>query len=350
MPVTVIQPVILCGGAGTRLWPLSTAERPKPFLRLDGERSLLAATLARVADSERFLDPIIVGSAAHDEALSAEAGASARLVLEPSGRNTAPALAAAALLADLPSRLLLVMPSDHVIHDVPAFLDAVAAAVSFAEDGRLMTFGIRPTRPETGYGYIRRGPALGDGVFEAASFVEKPDRATAETYLAGRDHDWNAGIFLLRADRYLEELRRHAPEVAGSAERALANRNRDGSKIVLEAASFGRSPSISIDVAVMERSDRVGVVPVDIGWSDVGTWEAVYDAGKAEADGDGNVARGPVQLENVRGCYLQSDGPRIVAIDVDDLVVVATADGVLVTRRGGSAALKPLIERHDSAD
>jgi mannose-1-phosphate guanylyltransferase/mannose-1-phosphate guanylyltransferase/mannose-6-phosphate isomerase len=340
----VIQPVILCGGVGTRLWPLSTAERPKPFLHLGGESSLLAATLARVADSGRFLPPIIVGSAAQAETLKSEAGQKARLLLEPCGRNTAPALAAAALLADAPSRLLLVMPSDHLIAHVPAFLAAVDAAVPFAEAGRLMTFGIRPTRAETGYGYISRGEPLGDGAFEAASFVEKPDAATAEAYLASGGYDWNAGIFLLRADRYLQELRRHAPDVAAAADAALP-RHRDADPVVLEGESFGRSPAISIDVAVMERTDRVGVVPVDIGWSDVGTWEAVYDAGREEADHDGNVVRGPVRAEEARGCYLHSDGPRIVALGVEDLVVVATADGVLVTRRGSSQNVKPFLER-----
>ena len=343
-----IQPVILCGGMGTRLWPLSTAERPKPFLHLGGEGSLLAATLMRVADSDRFLEPIVVAGAAQAEALAAETGQQARLVLEPCGRNTAPALAAAALLADTPSRLLLVMPSDHLIQRVPAFLDAVEAAAPFAEEGRLMTFGIRPTRAETGYGYIRRGRPLGGGAFEAASFVEKPDAATAEAYLAAGGYDWNAGIFLLRADRFLEELRRHAPEVAAAAEAALPDR-RDANPVVLEGGSFGRSPSVSIDVAVMERADRVGVLPVEIGWSDVGTWEAVYEAGEGEADGAGNVVRGPVQAEAARGCYLHSDGPRIVAIGVEDLVVVATAEGVLVTRRGGSQGVKPLLERGETS-
>jgi mannose-1-phosphate guanylyltransferase len=350
MPLTAIQPVILCGGAGARLWPLSRADRPKPFLHLGGNQSLLAATLARVAGSERFLDPIIVGSAAHAEALRAEAGPAARLVIEPCGRNTAPALAAAALLADPPSRLLLVMPSDHIIQNVPALLEAVAAAAPFAEQGRLMTFGIRPTRAETGYGYIRRGAALGGGVFEAAEFVEKPGAATAEAYLAGQEHEWNAGIFLLRADRYLEELRRHAPDVAAAVGRAIANARHEGNIVLPERGSFARSPSSSIDVAVMERSARVGLVPVDIGWSDVGTWEAVYDAGDKEADGAGNVVRGPVDIEGVRGCYVHSDGPRIVALDVEDLVIVATADGVLVTRRGGSHAIKPILERGGTPD
>lgn len=345
MKATAIQPVILCGGVGMRLWPLSTAGRPKPFLRLGGDGTLLAATLARVASPERFLAPIVVGSAAHRDAMTKEAGEDARLVLEPCGRNTAPALAAAALLADVPSRLLLVMPSDHVIQQVPDFLEAVTAAMPFAEEGRLMTFGIRPTRAETGYGYIRRGAALADGVFEADSFVEKPDRATAEAWLAAQDHDWNAGIFLLRADRYLDELRRHAPDVAAAAERALANGKREANCVVLEAESFGRSPSVSIDVAVMEGAGHVGVIPVEIGWSDVGTWQAVYEAGTWEADDAGNVLRGPVQAEDSRGCYVQSDGPRIVVLDVEDLVVVATADGVLVTRRGGGDGLKPLLER-----
>jgi mannose-1-phosphate guanylyltransferase/mannose-1-phosphate guanylyltransferase/mannose-6-phosphate isomerase len=350
MPVTAIQPVVLCGGAGTRLWPLSTAERPKPFLHLGHDGSLLAATLARFAGHEGFLEPIIVGSAAHGETIEAEVGKTGKLVLEPSGRNTAPALAAAALLLEPPSRLLLVMPSDHVIQDIPAFLAAIDAAAPFAQEGWLMTFGIRPTRAETGFGYIRRGSALGDGVFEAASFVEKPDRATAEAYIAAEDHDWNAGIFLLRADRYLEELMRYAPDVAIAVEEAVARASRDGNRVALSGESFGRSPSTSIDVAVMERAERVGVDPVDIGWSDVGSWNAVYEAGEGSADDAGNIVRGPVEVENSRGCYLHSNGPRIVALDVDDLVIVATADGVLVTRRGGGDGLKPLLERREAGD
>lgn len=343
MAFVQIQPVVLCGGAGARLWPLSKPERPKPFLHLVEQRSLLAATLARVADRDLFLEPIIVAGMTHADALQAEVGSDQRLILEPCGRNTAPALAAAAFLADAPDRLLLVMPSDHVIQQPETFLHAVAAAAPLASAGWLMTFGVRPSRAETGYGYIRRGEALGKAAFQAAEFVEKPHAMTAEAYLASGNYDWNAGIFLLRADRFLEELQAHAPEVAQQVKRSLGGGTEHGSRECLDPESFGRSPSVSIDVAVMEKADRVGVIPVEMGWSDVGTWDAVYDAAR---NGDSNnVIHGPVDSEQSRGCYFHSEGPKIIAIDVEDLIVVATADGVLVTRRGGSQSLKTILER-----
>jgi mannose-1-phosphate guanylyltransferase/mannose-1-phosphate guanylyltransferase/mannose-6-phosphate isomerase len=304
------------------------------LLALAGDRSLLRATLARVGDRTAFAPPLLIGSGALAEALAAEAaGAGARLVLEPCGRSTAPALAVAALLAESPDRLLLVMPSDHLIRDGARFLAAVEAAAPLARDGWLTTFGIPPTRAETGYGYIRRGPALGECAFEAAEFVEKPDLLTAQAYLDSGDFDWNSGIFLLTAARCLEELRRHRPTLLEAAAQALAGADRNGDRISLEAESFARCESVSIDVAVMEQAERIAMVPVEMGWSDLGSWDSVYQAGPA--DDAGNVLHGAADATGARNCLVHSDGPRIVALNVEDLIIVATAEGVLVTRRNG---------------
>jgi mannose-1-phosphate guanylyltransferase/mannose-1-phosphate guanylyltransferase/mannose-6-phosphate isomerase len=335
-----VQPVILCGGSGSRLWPLSVPRRPKPFLPLVGESSLLATTLARVSDRTRFAPPLLIGSADHEEAL-VESGA--RVILEPFGRNTAPAAAIAALSAARPEQIVLVMPSDHMIERAPVLLDALREAQGLAQDGWLMTFTAAATRPETGYGYVRRGRPLGGGAHAVDRFVEKPDAPTAARYLASGEYGWNCGIFMFRADRLIEELERQAPEVLQHARAALAGAHREPGQIRLDGGSFEKCPSVSIDVAVMEGADRVGTIPVDMGWSDVGSWDAVYAV--ATGDSSGNVIEGVVEADDVQGCYLRSDGPRIVVHGVRDLIVVATADGVIVTRRGDSQSVKPLVER-----
>jgi mannose-1-phosphate guanylyltransferase/mannose-1-phosphate guanylyltransferase/mannose-6-phosphate isomerase len=323
---------------------MSRPGRPKPFLRLNGAETLLARTLERVSDPARFARPILIGSTADADALRAEAPSLKRLVLEPVGRNTAPAVTAAALLADRPDRLLMVIPSDHFIRDGSAFRAAVATAAPLAAKGRLMTFGIRPGYAEPGYGYIRRGKPLGEGAFTVARFIEKPDVERARGFVASGDHDWNAGIFLFRADRFLEEVRARCPELLACVARALPEA-REGEEIRLTDA-FGACPNISVDVAVMERAERVGVVPVDMGWSDVGSWDMVFET--ADRDRDGNAVAGPVEALGATGCLLQSDGPHMIVLDVEDLYVVATAKGVLITRRGSSERLKELLDSADS--
>lgn len=340
-----IFPVILSGGAGTRLWPLSRADEPKQFHRLVGPQSLLQDTALRVADRQSFARPLIIANARHAEAVEAQmadAGLDpAMLILEPAGRNTAPAIALAALTAAADD-LLLVLPSDHVIGDVAAFHAAIRTAAPLAADGWLVTFGIRPDRPETGYGYIKRGKSLGLGAFAAERFVEKPDMATAEGYLAHGGYDWNGGIFLLRADRYLDALGRHAPEMLAAVHAAMADARREGERIFPDAAAFAASPAESIDYAVMEKADRVAVVPVTMGWSDIGSWDALHAL--AERDANEVARQGDVLAIDSAGCLIRSDGPKVVTVGVSDLIVVATADAVLILPRGQSQRVREAVE------
>lgn len=324
-----IVPVILSGGAGTRLWPLSRLDRLKPHVALTGSHTMLQETALRVADAERFAPPLLVtGEDQADESAAQlrELGLSPTLVQEPCPRGTAAAIALAAIRAA--EGLLLVMPSDHVIADATSFRAAIEAAVPLAEQGWLVTFGIPPERAETGYGYIRTGEPLGGGS-RAAAFVEKPPRALAERFLAEGGHLWNAGIFLFRADAYLAALAAHAPDVHAAVT--------SGS---LEA--FAAMSSASIDRAVLEKSDRVAVVPAEIGWSDVGSWEALWALGPQ--DNAGNVLTGDVVAPSSTGCLIRSDGPTLVALDVHDLVIVATERAVLVVPRGESQRVKEAID------
>jgi mannose-1-phosphate guanylyltransferase len=319
MSVT-IRPVILSGGAGTRLWPLSRADRPKQFLALAGEDSLLKATARRAA---AWGAPIVV--AGNEQALAVRAEVpDARLVLEPCPRGTAAAVALAALQAE-PGELLLVMPSDHLIEDEAAFRAGVATAAPLASAGWLVTFGIAADRPETGFGYIQRGEALAAGAYRTARFAEKPDRATAEGWLAEGGWDWNAGIFLFDRDALLAGLREHAPEVLAAAE-----------------GDFASAPSVSIDTALMEKAAKVAVVPATIGWSDIGSWEALHALGPR--DGDGNLLVGDVVAPGSRDCLVRSEGPVVVALGVEGLVIVATERAVLVVPRGESQRVREAIE------
>jgi mannose-1-phosphate guanylyltransferase/mannose-1-phosphate guanylyltransferase/mannose-6-phosphate isomerase len=315
-----IRPVILSGGAGTRLWPLSRAGRPKQFLALAGEESLLKATARRAG---AWGAPIVV--AGRDQALAVRAELpDARLLLEPCARGTAAAVALAALGAE-EGELLLVMPSDHHIEDEAAFRAAVEAAAPLARDGWLVTFGIEADRPETGYGYIQRGEALGPGAFRAARFAEKPDRETASAWLDEGGWDWNAGIFLFAREAVLAALEEHGPEIVEAARGDL------------EAA-----PSASIDRAVMEKAARVAVVPVRMGWSDIGSWDALHALGPLDADG--NLLTGDVVAPGSRSCLVRSEGPVVVALGVEDLVIVATERAVLVVPRGESQRVREAIE------
>ena len=331
-----ITPVVLCGGSGTRLWPRSRAAAPKPFLRLVGERTLFEATLARCADDAGFAPPIVVAGRAHlglvEEQLPE--GGECRIVVEPEGRNTAAAIALAALL--LPEdAVMLVCPSDHHIADDGAFREAAAKAAALAREGWLVAFGIEPDRPETGYGYIRRGEAIGGfpGGFRVERFVEKPDRARAEAFLAEGGHSWNGGIFAFRAGTYLDELARHRPAIAGAVRAAVAGGREDGRIFHPDAADFGRIVPESVDYAVMENTDRAAMVPAAMGWSDIGTWYAVRDA--RERDAAGNSVRGAADLLDCRDVLVDSDGPRVSVVGLSDVIVVVDGDEVLVTSASG---------------
>ena len=341
-----IVPVILSGGSGTRLWPMSRAERPKQMLALTAEETMLQLT-ARRTGGESFARPIVVANAAHadlvDEQLGSVEAAAQALILEPAGRNTAPAIALAAIAAGGGADPLLVMPSDHVIADVSAFHAAIQAALPLVEQGWLVTFGIAPDSPETGYGWIKVGEAIGEGIHRVDRFVEKPPREKAEEMLASGDHAWNGGIFLFRADAYLDALASYAPEMLAAAQEAMAKGRREGARIWPDADAFAASPSNSIDYAVMERSPKVAVVPVSMGWSDVGSWDALHAI--SEADAGGNVVRGDVVAIDTVNCLVRAGaGKRVALVGVEDLIIVADGDDILILPRGRSQDVKRLLE------
>jgi mannose-1-phosphate guanylyltransferase len=348
MTQDLIRPVILSGGAGTRLWPMSRRARPKQLLSLAGPEAMITATVRRVVDKQLFAAPIIVCATDQGEAIGrlvADAGYSAgALLLESAGRNTAPAIALAAHWAvSHGDPLLLVMPSDHVIADVGAFRAAVRLAMAPAQAGRLVTFGITPDRAETGYGYIERGPPLGAGVFEAQRFVEKPDGATAQAYVNSGRFDWNAGIFLLRASVLLAAMAVHAPAIAEAVAAAWKGRSEPaGTMITPDPAAWARCPAQSIDYAVMETAKGVAVVPVAMGWSDVGSWDALADL--ARPDDAGVVAVGDVLAFDAANCLLRSDGPLVAAVGVRDLCIIATPDAVLIVPRGRAQEVRRVVE------
>lgn len=332
-------PVILSGGAGTRLWPLSRELRPKQLLPLTGSATLLQDTAGRLGGR-----PIVVCNQEHRFIVAEqlrEVGIEPRgIVIEPMGRNTAPAVAVAALLAE-PDSLLLVMPSDHQVKDVAAFRAAVAKAVPLARQGMLVTFGIQPTEPNTGYGYIKRGAALGEG-FTVDRFVEKPDRATAESYLASGEFLWNGGIFLFSASAYLDELGKRLPAMVDNCRASLAEGASDLFFFRLAEAPFAAIAGQSIDYAVMEQTDKAAVVPVDMGWSDIGSWSALWQ--ESAQDGDGNVLLGDVIASATRNSYIRSEGRLVATLGVDDLVVVATDDVVLVADKAHDQDVKKIVE------
>ncbi len=344
----MLVPVLLCGGVGSRLWPVSREGHPKQYLPLASELSMLQDTLQRTY-SLAAENPIVVCNEEHrfmvaEQLRQLDVSASA-LILEPCGRNTAPAVALAALqaLAQDADAVLLVLPADHVIQHVDAFVVAVQQALPMAEQGRLMTFGVVPTAPETGYGYIKCGSSTGDGLFELERFVEKPDAATAQSYLDAGDYLWNSGMFLLRAATYLEELQRLAPEIHAACNQAMAATSADMDFVRPDQKAFERCPSDSIDYAVMEKTALGGVVALDCGWSDVGAWSALWEVGQRDAND--NVCQGDVIAENCSGSYLRSESRLVAASGVDDLVVVETADAVLVANRNKVQDVKSIVTR-----
>jgi mannose-1-phosphate guanylyltransferase / mannose-6-phosphate isomerase len=350
----LITPVVLSGGSGTRLWPMSRNQFPKQLLPLVSSDSMLVDTVRRARAPELFGPPILVCNQEHRFIVAEQlrqAGLERRaIVLEPIGRNTAPAAAVAALIIgqSAPQGLMLIAPSDHIVSDVAAFRRAVAAGAEAARQGALVTFGITPTRAETGYGYIRlddRGKKRTNGAcVPVAGFVEKPDQATAESYLKRGEYVWNSGMFLFRADRYLAELARHHPAIVEACRRALAAAAADLEFLRLDAASFAGCPSESIDYAVMEKTDNAMVVPAAMGWNDVGSWGALWEVGTK--DDAGNVVIGDVLVEDVRNSYVRcEDGKVVAALGLDDVVLVVTDDAVLAASRARAQDVKRLVER-----
>lgn len=330
--VTKIVPVVLCGGSGTRLWPRSRAAKPKPFIPLLGDETLYQATLQRCSDRDRFAPPMVVIGEKHLEFAkpqAAQIAPDAQFVVEPMGRNTAPAIALAALALD-ENDVMLVCPSDHHIVDTQAFQDAAQAAGKLASEDWLVAFGIAATAPETGYGYIRRGDPLGEG-HQVHSFVEKPDLETALGFLAQGSYAWNGGIFAFRAGFFLSELTKYRPDMAAAARASFEQREPESEDIRPAATQFGSIASESVDYALMENTDRAAMVDVSMGWSDIGNWDALLLQRKSP-DAD-NVIVGPGEIIGASGSMIDSDGPHVTLIGADDIVVVVDRDDVLVTSR-----------------
>ena len=348
----MITPIILSGGEGKRLWPMSSPTRPKQFLALTGEETLLQQTVRRLSDPAMFAAPLIIGGASQRFLIAEqlrEAGlAAGRIVLEPKGRNTAPALAAGALLAHAmdPDALIFSAHADHAIPNAEAFRATIARGVAAAEAGAIVLFGLEPNFPSTAYGYIEPGALLSDGVRKVARFLEKPERPEAER-LCAAGCLWNSGLFLMRADRMIEELERHEPQVLAAVRTSIERAEADADFLRLDPDAFGSSPSISIDHAVMERTANAAVVAADFAWSDIGSWSAVWEV--QDRDAQGNAVRGASVLHEVSDCLVFTEGPQIAACGVSGLVIVATAERVLVVPRDQDQMVRTLAERSDQA-
>jgi mannose-1-phosphate guanylyltransferase/mannose-6-phosphate isomerase len=342
-------PVIMAGGSGTRLWPLSRELYPKQFLPLVEERTMLQATVARVMEIAGIGSPVVICHNEHRflvrEQLAGIEVVPGAIILEPLGRNTAPAAAVAALqgLADGDDPLLLLLPADHLIRDEAAFRAAVRVGEPLAAAGGLVTFGIVPDRPETGYGYIKKGEAVGDGGFRVERFVEKPGPVTAREYVDSGSYLWNSGMFLFKASRLISEMDQHASLIMAACREAFARRQSDLDFTRLAEAPFRECPSDSLDYAVMEKTEAAVVVPLECGWSDLGSWASLQEV--SGADAAGNVLRGDVLVRDVSNSYLRSESRLITAIGVSDQIIVETADAVLVADRSRSQEVKEIVER-----
>lgn len=327
-----VTPVILCGGSGSRLWPKSRPEQPKPFQQLIGEKTLFEQTLVRT-QLEGDQGAMVVAGALHLELIEAQSadGTIREIIIEPEAKNTAPAIALAAARLD-PDMIMLVCPSDHHISDERAFQEVVKKAASLAESGWLVTLGIDPTGPETGFGYIERGEELGQGSYEVRRFIEKPDLSTAQSFVKRGTFSWNSGIFVFRAGTFLDELRRHRPEMARCVEMSVAQGEDRVRRFHPDEEPFERIVGESIDYAVMENAKKVAVIPVSMGWSDIGNWRALH--GAQESDERGNFSSGPAELIDCKRVFTDSDGPRISVVGLEDIVVVVDGGEVLVTASG----------------
>ena len=349
-----IYPVILSGGSGTRLWPLSRSMYPKQFIRFFSSQSssFLSAALTRLKQASGFKAPILLCNNDHRFLMREEVERVGldpfAIILEPVARNTAPAIAVAALVAleASPNATLAVMPSDHVVKDDALFTKAVKRAAEVAATGRLVLFGIKPTEPHTGYGYIKQGtelPGFDSRAFTVDSFAEKPDRTTAEAYLAAGDRFWNSGIFVLNARTYLDEVKRLHPEILHAARTALAGAKEDLGFLRLDKSGFAAAPNISVDYAVMEKTAAAAVLPLDVGWNDVGSWSSLWDI--APRDAKGNFVKGDAVLEDTSDCYIHSEKAIVSTIGIKDLVIVDTPDALLVADKNRTQDVSKIVQR-----
>tara|TARA_B110000483_G_scaffold99364_1_gene121838 strand:+ start:2113 stop:3522 length:1410 start_codon:yes stop_codon:yes gene_type:complete len=341
----MIKAVVMAGGSGTRLWPLSRAAHPKQFLSLHGEDTMLQDTFKRL-DGLGVQSSVTICNEEHRFFVAEQLREIDRLgsiILEPVGRNTAPAIALAALSSeDGEDPLLLVLAADHVIQDNAAFTKAVMDAVPLAESGKLVTFGIVAHEPNTGYGYIKRGESQGAG-FTVDAFVEKPAIDVAKEYLESGDYFWNSGIFLFKANRYLEELKKHRPDIYEACHLSMNEISKDNDFLRIHKAAFEACPSDSIDYAVMEKTDDAVVVPMDAGWSDIGSWSSLWDI--SQKDGNGNATHGDVMLHESNNSYIRTDGKLVAAIGIEDLVIVSTKDALVVAHKDSAQDVKLFVDQ-----
>ena len=349
-----IVPVILSGGSGTRLWPLSRKQYPKQYLPLAGDNTMLQETILRLNGLENLTDPIIVCNADHRFLVAEQCQQidikNPTILLEPIGRNTAPAIAAAALqsIKDSNDAVLLVLSADHVIQDVEAFHQAINIASNQARSGKLATFGIVPTDANTGYGYIKSSKDNADGAYKVEEFVEKPDLQTAQSYLEQGNYLWNSGMFMFKIDTFISELTTHSPDIVKSVNNAINNAEQDLDFIRLDKQAFESSPSDSIDYALMEKSDNVVVVPLDAQWNDIGDWSALYDIGTK--DNNGNVIQGDVFTEETTNTYINANHHMVATIGVQDLVIIDTPNATLISAKDKAQEVKKIVEQLQHQD
>jgi len=349
-----IIPVILSGGSGTRLWPLSRKQYPKQYLPLAGDNTMLQETILRLSGLDDLADPIIICNADHRFLVAEQCQQidiiNPTILLEPVGRNTAPAIAAAALqsLKKTDKAVLLVLSADHVIQDIEAFHKVINIASQQAQEGKLATFGIVPTGANTGYGYIKSSPEHIDGVYKVEEFVEKPDLETAQTYLEQGNYLWNSGMFMFKAATLIDELTTHSPEIVTSVNDAVNNAEQDLDFIRLDKQAFESSPSDSIDYALMEKSDNVVVIPLDAQWNDIGSWSALHDIGIK--DSNGNVIQGDVFTEDTTNTYIHANHHMVATIGVQDLVIVDTPNATLIATKDKAQEVKKIVERLQEQD